>query len=283
MSVDEEPSGCQIMGQLQKYAEDFAIVYQSKTEGRRQLQATRQQLLRYADDMNKTISELNAAHEKLRESFLDTIHHLALAAEYKDEETGNHIARMSRYSSLIAKRLGLSEREVRNILYASPLHDLGKIGIPDSILLKSGRLTDAEFTIMKTHTIIGANILSYSNADVLQVAEQIAISHHEKWNGRGYPQGLAGDEIPLVGRIVALADVFDALTSKRPYKEPYPVTVAAKMIEKGRGYSFDPAIVDVFFDCIDEIIAIKEDVDKTDVLRVADFTFSERDRIVEAL
>jgi putative two-component system response regulator len=129
---------------------------------------------------------------------------------------------MGRYSALIAEKLGLPSKEVQNILYASPMHDVGKIGIPDNILMKPGKLTDEEFGIMKTHSIIGANILAHSKSKILKVAEQIALYHHEKWNGKGYPQGLSGDNIPLVGRIVALADVFDALTSRRPYKDPFP-------------------------------------------------------------
>jgi len=181
-----------------------------------------------------------------------------LAAEYKDEDTGDHIVRMSRYSALIAEKLGLPAEEVQNILYAAPMHDVGKIGIPDSILMKPGKLTDEEFETMKTHSVIGANILAYSKAEVLKLAEQIAISHHEKWNGKGYPQGLAGDNIPLVGRIVGLADAFDALTSKRPYKDPFPVEVALDIIKKDRGEHFDPAIVDVFLKNIDEILKIKQ-------------------------
>jgi putative two-component system response regulator len=279
MAKDRAPRSSVPVDQVQKYAMDFVKVYRSEREKRKQLEAADQQLIRYADDMNMTISELRAAHKELQGSFLDTIHRLALAAEYKDKETGNHIARMSRYSVLISQRLGLSSKKVKNILYASPLHDLGKIGIPDSILLKPGKLTDEEFTIMKMHPIIGANILAYSKAEVLQMAEQIAISHHEKWNGRGYPQGLSKDEIPLVGKIVGLTDVFDALTSKRPYKEPYPIEVAVDIIEKERGQSFDPDMVDAFLDCVDKIIAIKEEVDETEVVRVADFIYSERDRI----
>jgi putative two-component system response regulator len=276
---DKTPHRYNAVPQLEKGAEDFAEFYQYKREKRKQLKAVNQQLMRYADDINTTISELKAAHEELQDAFLDTIHRLALAAEYKDEETGNHIVRMSRYSAFIAERLALSKKEVQNILYASPLHDLGKIGIPDSIFLKPGRLTDEEFAIMKTHTIIGANILAYSDAEVLQVAEQIAISHHEKWNGRGYPQGLSAQKIPMLARIVGLADVFDALTSKRPYKEPYPIEVAVNIIKKERGQSLDPDIVDAFLDCVDEIVAIKEEVDETEVVRAADFTYSERDLI----
>jgi len=265
--------------QLMRYAKDFPKLSRSERKSRKQLEVANQQLIRYADDINMTISELRDANEKLQNSFLDTIHRLALAAEYKEEETGNHIIRMSRYSALIAEKLCLSKKEVQNILYASPLHDLGKIGIPDSILLKPGKLTDEEFTIMKTHTIIGANILAYSKAKVLRVAEQIAIFHHEKWNGSGYPQGLSGEKIPMVGRIVGLVDVFDVLTSKRPYKEPYPIEVAVDIIEKEQGQSFDPNIGDTFLECVDEIVAIKEEVDKTEVVRAADFTYSERDLI----
>jgi putative two-component system response regulator len=141
------------------------------------------------------------------------------------------------------------------------MHDVGKIGIPDNILMKPGKLTDEEFDFMKTHTTIGAKILVDSKAEILQLAQQIAISHHEKWNGRGYPQGLAGDTIPLAARIVGLTDVFDALTSKRPYKDPFPVEVALDIIKKERGEHFDPDVVDVFFENIDEILKIKDEVD----------------------
>jgi len=168
--------------------------------------------------------------------------------------------RMGRYSSLIAEKIGLSANEVQNILYASPMHDVGKIEIPDSILMKPGKLTDEEFEIMKTHSTIGANLLAYSKSEILQVAEEIAVSHHEKWNGKGYPQGLAGENIPLVGRIVGLADVFDALTSKLPYKDPFSVEKAIDIIKQERGEHFDPHMVDVFLENIDEILQIKEEV-----------------------
>ena len=141
------------------------------------------------------------------------------------------------------------------------MHDVGKIGIPDNILMKPGKLTDEEFDFMKTHTTIGAKILVDSKAEILQLAQKIAISHHEKWNGRGYPQGLAGDTIPLAARIVGLTDVFDALTSKRPYKDPFPVEVALDIIKKERGEHFDPDVVNVFFENIDEILKIKDEVD----------------------
>jgi putative two-component system response regulator len=224
------------------------------------LKAAHQQLERFADDLNKTFSALKAAHQELQEACLDTIHRLVLAAEYKDEDTGCHIVRMAKYSALIAEKLGLPDKEVKNIRYASPMHDVGKVGIPDNILMKPGKLTDEEFDLMKTHTTIGGKILSDSKAEILQMAHQIAMSHHEKWNGKGYPQGLAGNDISLAARIVGLADVFDALTSKRPYKDPFPVKVALDIIKKERGQHFDPELVDVFIENIDEVLEIKAEV-----------------------
>lgn len=236
--------------QLEKYAHDLAEIYKSEKQKRKDLQAANEQLVKFADDLNKTVKELQGA-------YIDTIHRLVLAAEYKDEDTGAHIVRMSYYSALIAEKLGLQAKDVQNILYAAPMHDVGKIGIPDSILMKPGKLTEEEFDLMKIHTTIGAKILANSKSKILQVAEQIALSHHEKWNGKGYPLGLSGDDIPLAGRIVALADVFDALTSKRPYKNPFPVKVAIDIIKKERGQHFDPDVVDIFLENIDEILKIK--------------------------
>jgi putative two-component system response regulator len=260
MDINNFPKDSSNSDQLKKYAQDLAEVYKSEKEKRKELQISEQQLEKYAEDLNKTILELKTANQELQEAYLDTIHRLVLAAEYKDEDTGDHIVRMSRYCALIAKKLGLPAKEVQNILYAAPMHDVGKIGISDKILIKPGKLTDEEFEVMKTHSIIGANILANSKAETLKVAEQIALSHHEKWNGKGYPQGLSGDNIPLVGRIVGLADAFDALTSKRPYKDPYTVEVALDIIKKERGEQFDPDIVDVFLKNIDEILKIKEEV-----------------------
>jgi len=184
---------------------------------------------------------------------------------------------MSRYSTLIAEKIGLPAKDVQNINYAAPMHDVGKIGIPDSILMKPGKLTDEEFETMKTHTTIGTAILANSKAEIIKVAEQIALSHHEKWNGRGYPKCLSGDKIPLVGRIVGLADAFDALTSRRPYKEPYPIEIAIDIIKKEHGNHFDPDVVDVFLENIDEIIKIKSEVDSGKNVSLSDFTCSERD------
>jgi putative two-component system response regulator len=281
METKNPKTGSVDIDQLQKYAEDLAEVYKSEKEKRKELETSKQQLVKYADDLNKTILELKAVHQELQESYIDTIHRLVLAAEYKDEDTGDHIIRMGRYSALIAEKLGLPPKEVQNILYASPMHDVGKIGIPDSILIKPGKLTKEEFEIMKTHSIIGGNLLAYSKSEIIQVAEEIAISHHEKWNGKGYPQGLAGVKIPLVGRIVGLADVFDALTSKRPYKDPFPVEKAIDIIKKERGEHFDPHIVDVFLENIDKILKIKQEIHLKEGLSLTDFTKSERDQLGE--
>lgn len=223
------------------------------------------------------LHEMNRAHLELKEAYLDTINRLVLAAEYKDEDTGDHIIRISKYCVLIAQKLGLSETEVHNIRYASPMHDVGKIGIPDQILLKPGKLTREEFEIIKTHTTIGYKILDNPKSDILKCAQQIAVSHHEKWNGKGYPNGLSGIKTPIAGRIVCLVDVFDALTSSRPYKKPYPVEVAADIIRKDREQHFDPDVTDIFLNNLDEIIKIKASIGPADKLSVKDMIWSDRD------
>jgi putative two-component system response regulator len=171
---------------------------------------------------------------------------------------------MSRYCAAVARRMGLDEITIETILYAAPMHDVGKIGIPDAVLLKPASLNPVEWEIMKLHTVIGAKILKGSDAEFIRLAETIAQSHHEKWDGSGYPNGLKGADIPLAGRIVAIADVFDALVTKRPYKEPFPWEKSLTIIKEGRGSHFDPDVVDAFFAIQDEILAIKEQCDKDD-------------------
>lgn len=271
MEKNNLPAGPSDAAQLKKYADDLSKVYQSEKQKRKELEVANKQLVKFADDLNKTVKELQGA-------YLDTINRLVLAAEYKDEDTGDHIVRMSRYSAFIAEKLGLPAREVQNIRYAAPMHDVGKIGIPDNILMKPAKLTDEEFDFMKTHTNIGAKILAKSKAEILRLAWQIAISHHEKWNGRGYPQGFSVDKIPIAGRIVGLADVFDALTSKRPYKVPYPIEVAVDIIKKERGEHFDPDVADIFLENIDEFVKIKEEVGSAEDVSLTDFVRSERDQ-----
>jgi len=188
---------------------------------------------------------------------LDVINRLARAMEYRDNETGMHIIRMSHYSHLIAKKIGLSEDQCEIILTASPLHDIGKIGIPDNILLKPGKLTPEEWTIMKTHTTIGADLLTGSSSPFMQAAENITASHHEKWDGSGYPKGLKEEEIPLMARICGLCDAFDALTSVRLYKKAWSLEDTVAEIKKQKGRHFDPTLVDLFLDHFDEIIDLK--------------------------
>ncbi len=196
--------------------------------------------------------------EDLKQAHLDTIFRLGVAAEYRDKETANHIKRMSRYCSLIAEGLGWGKEEVEVILWSSLMHDVGKLGIPDRILQKPGPLTPEERKIMEYHTTIGGNILKGSAASVLQKSRIVAVTHHEKFDGTGYPRGLKGEKIPLEGRITILADVFDALSSKRVYKEAMPEAEVLRILQEGRGAHFDPRILDVFLDRLGEVRKIKE-------------------------
>ena len=183
--------------------------------------------------------------QDLEEARIEILERLAVAAEFRDDDTGQHTHRVGRTAGLIALSLGWSDDEAELLRRAAPLHDVGKIGIPDSILLKPDRLTEDEFERMKEHTLIGARILSGSRFKLLQLAEEIALTHHERWDGNGY-SGLLGDSIPMAGRIVAVADVFDALTHERPYKDAWPVQKALDEISRGSGTQFDPIVVQAF-------------------------------------
>ncbi|MCZ7563113.1 MAG: response regulator [Burkholderiales bacterium] len=187
----------------------------------------------------------------------ETLMCLARAAEYRDPETGAHILRMANYSRLIARELGVSEAEQQLVLEAAPMHDVGKLGTPDHILLRPGKLTPEEFEIMQQHAIIGWEILRSHGSRALQAGAVIAYTHHEKFDGSGYPRGLAGEDIPLFGRIVAVADVFDALSSVRPYKPAWPVAHARELLLKQSGRHFDPACVRAFLGVWDEALEIK--------------------------
>ena len=208
--------------------------------------------------LTNTLEELQQIHEQLKEASFETVLRLSRAAEYKDDDTGAHVQRMSHYSATVARELGLGDEEADAILRAAPMHDIGKIGIPDHVLLKPGKLNAEEWTLMQRHSMMGAEILSGSDAPIIVLAATVARSHHEKWNGAGYPDKLAGEAIPQAGRIVAIADVFDALTSRRPYKEPFSVDKALSIIKEGRGQHFDPDVVDAFFSIFDTILEIKE-------------------------
>jgi len=197
--------------------------------------------------------------EELYHTRQQVIRKLGLAAEYRDNETGNHIIRMSKYSYLLALAYGLSESEADMILNASPMHDIGKIGIPDNVLLKPGKLDANEWKTMQSHVIIGGGILADEDSKLMNTAQQIALHHHEKWDGSGYPKGLKEDEISIEGRLCAVADVFDALLSKRPYKEPWPVEKAIDLIESEAGKHFDPKIAPLMTQILPDIQTIMAD------------------------
>ncbi|OHB35814.1 MAG: two-component system response regulator [Planctomycetes bacterium GWA2_40_7] len=209
-------------------------------------------------DLRTVLSEKIEAHRRIYQAHLDTINRLVIAAEYKDEDTADHIKRMSNYCALLAKALKLTPQEIEVLYYASSMHDVGKIGIPDHILLKPGKHNPEEWEIMKQHTTIGGYILDNSPSELLQSGEIIALSHHEKWDGSGYPKGLSGENIPLLGRICAVTDVYDALTSKRPYKEAFSNEKSLEIMKEGSGKHFDPNLISIFFNNLDEVFAIQK-------------------------
>jgi len=223
---------------------DHMIEYQKKLE----------------NEVSKKTTELSHAFEKIKMTSLETIYRLSRVAECKDEDTGSHIQRMSHYAVAVAYRMGLKKDIIENILYSLPMHDIGKVGIPDRILLKPAKLDATEWEIMKQHTIIGGRILEGSDDALIETAKVIALTHHERWDGGGYPEGLKGVKIPLISRIATVADVFDAMTSRRPYRqEPFTVEETFQVIKEGRGVHYDPEVVDAFFAAKEEIVATKEE------------------------
>ena len=194
--------------------------------------------------------------EELHRTRLEVIHRLGRAAEFRDNETGFHVIRMSHYSRLLALAANTGEDWADLLINAAPMHDVGKIGIPDRILLKPGRLDAEEWEVMKTHSAIGAEIIGSDQSELMRMSRVIAQSHHEKWDGTGYPAGLRGEDIPLAARIVALADVFDALTSERPYKKAWSIEDAVSFIKQNSGSHFDPKLVQVFEDVLPEMLKI---------------------------
>jgi putative two-component system response regulator len=201
--------------------------------------------------------QLEAQNLILEDTSLEIIRRLGRAGEYRDNETGMHVIRMSKGCKEIALAAGLNEDFAEDIHRASPMHDVGKIGVPDNVLLKPGKLDAGEWDIMKTHADMGADIIGHAQSDILDMARTIALTHHEKFDGSGYPNGLAGEDIPIEGRIAAVSDVFDALTSVRPYKEAWPADQALQFINDNSGTHFDPALVRIFNDIFGEIMAIK--------------------------
>jgi putative two-component system response regulator len=234
------------------------------------------QLRHHSDDLEAAVRQRTAELENSRR---DLIHCLARAAEYRDDDTGQHVLRVGRYTRLIAEALGLPEEQIEMLEQAALLHDIGKIGIPDAVLLKPGRLTEDEFALMqkhpgfgkrilssyssdeeivlKRHAEVGAHILEVGSSRLLDLARTIALTHHERWDGTGYPLGLKGTDIPLVGRITAVADVFDALSSRRTYKKAFPLDECFQIMQDSRGTHFDPKVLDAFLSVRDKVVNVQ--------------------------
>lgn len=205
------------------------------------------QLYLLADEKRSALQkEVQQRSAQIVRAHHEILQRLGMACEFRDDETGNHTRRLGAYAGLLAEQLGLDATTCNLLRLASPMHDIGKVGIPDQILLKPGKLTSDEFEVIKTHTTIGARLLGGSDIPLIRAAEQIALTHHEKWDGTGYPRQLQGTDIPLAGRIVAVCDVFDALLSERPYKRAWTLEETVAEIERCRGAHFDPAIVEAF-------------------------------------
>jgi putative two-component system response regulator len=246
-----------LQAQLFRYAQDIQKLFAERDEAvknEKEGNAAYKQLERFKHDFMMLLEQKEKSYQALESSHLDTIRRLAIAAEFKDNDTGKHIVRMSRFSSMIARAYGQDEKYCNLLEQASPMHDIGKIGIPDNVLKKPGKLTEEDWVLMRKHSEYGANILSGSDVPVLQMAEEVALGHHEKFDGSGYPSNLKGLQIPLSARIVALADFFDALTMDRCYRPAFSDEKALTMVEENSGTHFDPSVVKAFFSVSDDII-----------------------------
>jgi putative two-component system response regulator len=210
------------------------------------------------DELRRTCEVAADANRRTYAAHIDTIRRLVLAAELRDADTARHILRLSRYSAVLAKALRMSPGETEVLGHAVTMHDVGKIGIPDAILLKRGPLTAEERAVMESHTLIGGRILAESASELMQQGHVVALSHHERWDGSGYPRRLRGEQIPLSGRICAVVDVFDAMTTERPYRVAFPWEEAIAEMREGRGRHFDPRLLDLFMDNLDEVLEVRQ-------------------------
>lgn len=210
------------------------------------------------DELQRRLKEVEDLQQEIEETQKEVVFTMGAIGESRSKETGNHVKRVAEFSKLLAVYYGLPEKEAEMLKQASPMHDIGKVAIPDSILNKPGRLTKEEFEVMKTHAELGYELLRHSNRALLACAATVAYEHHEKWDGTGYPQGLSGEEIHIYGRITALADVFDALGNDRCYKKAWADDAIFELIQQQRGVHFDPRLVDIFFEHIDEFLHIRD-------------------------
>jgi HD domain/B12 binding domain len=231
--------------------------------GERHRKRLQREIVDRSGELTKALSELEIAQA-------ETVRRLSMAVEFRDEDTGAHIERIGRFSTLLARQIGMEEELCARMVHAAPLHDVGKVAIPDAILLKPGKLTEQERAIVETHAEEGHRLLKGSSSAILDLAATIALSHHEKWDGSGYPRGLAGEKIPIEGRIVAIADVFDALTTDRVYRKAFPVEKAVAMMRADRGKHFDPVLLDSFMEVLQESGPDAREQAKADPSEVAD-------------
>lgn len=241
------------------HTKDFSTRIPCRSRRGREGQLPQDEITALGQSFNRMIDEINISYRKLERSQLNIIEILGYVAEFRDKETGNHIRRVSEYATTLARHAGLSDEECTLIRHASPMHDIGKVGISDEILNKKGKLNHEEFELVKQHTTLGGNILRAQEGteEIILVARIIALEHHEWWNGHGYPHGKKGEEISFYGRIVAIADVFDALTSRRPYKDEWDIAESVNYIREMKGIQFDPDLVDLLLENLSDMLEIK--------------------------
>ena len=260
--------------QLLVYAKDLKHLLQKEEQKTHKLKQTHAQLLTYAKDLKFALDVEQQKNSELEQSYTDTMLRLARASRYKDEETGAHIERLSYYAKTMALNIGWDSVRAQGLFAIAPMHDVGKIGVPDAVLGKPGPLTDEEWEAIKQHPLLGASLLSGSASPLLEMAKDVALTHHERWDGSGYPRGLKGKQIPITGRIVMLCDLYDALRSRRPYKPAFPHVKAIDIMlngnERTKPTHFDPTLLEVFREMhhqFDEIYStVQESKDSQDTV-----------------